>query len=279
MKIFTSWSGDKSHRMALVLKDWLPTVIQECDLYVSSTDIDKGSRWSIDIAKQLSDSYYGIICVTKENIDEPWINFEAGALSKLHDISKVSPFLLDINRSDVKGPLQQFQSTIFEKDDVFKLVMSINKLCEKPIDEKRFNVTFDKWWVELDEKLSELKDATDKDEKPRKQSPQIKLLEELLEYARTNQQEIQSVKGQINNKLLESGNKVFDIKILQNVICEYNQLVRIYNELHSDQKNSGLAVEIFESLFKLHKSMNEIAPIASVRIGRLKVPEAMFDDE
>ncbi|EMM7467636.1 TIR domain-containing protein [Klebsiella pneumoniae] len=75
MNVFISWSGDTSHRVAKVLRDWIPSVIQAVEPYVSSEDIDKGTRWSSDIATELDKSSYGIICLTKQNIHAPWINF------------------------------------------------------------------------------------------------------------------------------------------------------------------------------------------------------------
>lgn len=117
MKVFLSWSGTQSHKVALVLREWLPSVIQELEPYVSSEDIDKGARWSTDISKELSDSKFGILCVTRSNMNAPWLTFEAGALSKTMDKSFVCPFLFDVKRSGVDGPILQFQSTIFDRED------------------------------------------------------------------------------------------------------------------------------------------------------------------
>jgi len=121
MKVFISWSGSLSMKVALVLQKWMPRVIQSVEPYVSSENIDKGSRWSLDIAKELQGSVYGILCVTKDNYKAPWLNFEAGALSKELDLSRVCPFLYNIKSSELKGPLLQFQATVFEKEDVYRL--------------------------------------------------------------------------------------------------------------------------------------------------------------
>src|ERR1700676_413043 len=133
MKVFLSWSGELSHKVALAFREWLPSVIQSIEPYVSSEDIDKGTRWSAEMAEQLEKSRYGIICVTKENAGKPWINFEAGALSRsiekstvLPFSSAVSPFLFDLKSSDLEGPLTQFQYVINEQNDIRKLVSSIN---------------------------------------------------------------------------------------------------------------------------------------------------------
>src|SRR4051794_33907999 len=109
MKVVISWSGQLSHGVALALRDWLPSVIQSIEPFVSSEDIDKGARWSSDIPKELEDSSFGILCIPTQNLDAPWVNFEAGALSKSLERSRVAPFLFGVDRTDVKGPLLQFQ--------------------------------------------------------------------------------------------------------------------------------------------------------------------------
>lgn len=154
MKVFLSWSGSKSHRVALTLRDWLPSVIQSIVPYVSSEDIDKGARWSTDIAKELEDSGFGILCVTKENLHAPWLTFEAGALSKKLEKSYVSPFLFDIKRAEINGPILQFQSTVHDKEDVFKLINTLNKACgETKLSDERIEKAFKTWYPTLQQEL------------------------------------------------------------------------------------------------------------------------------
>lgn len=194
MKVFLSWSGHKSHQVALVLRDWLPSVIQSINPYVSSEDIDKGARWSTDIAKELEDSTFGILCVTKENLEAPWLLFEAGALSKMMDKSSVCPFIFDLKRAEVKGPILQFQSTIFEKEDVKKLLVTLNKSCgEAGLKEELLAKTFEVWWPNLEESLTSIK--TEQSEEEKDVADKIlnnEILEEILELSRTNQKILRS---------------------------------------------------------------------------------------
>ena len=209
MKVFLSWSGSQSHKVALVFRDWLPSVIQEIVPYVSSEDIDKGARWSTDIAKELTDSTFGILCVTRDNINAPWLTFEAGALSKTIDKSFVSPFLFDIKRSEVDGPMLQFQSTIFEKDDLKKLVTTLNKACEKDgLTPDRLAKTFEVWYPTLENELNKHKNTeTPKQEDNREtelQTPMTQeILEEILELSRINQKLLRNPGGSLGSNLEE----------------------------------------------------------------------------
>lgn len=78
MKVFLSWSGDRSRVVADVLRNWLPSVLQAVRPYFSPEDIEKGSKWSLEISRELDASDYGILCVTTENVASPWMLFEAG---------------------------------------------------------------------------------------------------------------------------------------------------------------------------------------------------------
>lgn len=156
MKVFISWSGELSHRVALLLRDWLPDVIHLVEPYVSSEDIDKGSRWFTSIASELEDSKFGIVCLTRDNLTAPWILFESGAISKSIAQSRITPLLIDLNPSELKGPLTQFQATSFCKDDIWKLLESINRsLGQQRLKDALVEKSFTKWWPDLEQGFNE----------------------------------------------------------------------------------------------------------------------------
>jgi hypothetical protein len=162
MKIFISWSGNASKKFACILRDWIPTVIQSVDTWVSSEDIDKGSRWGLQLSKELEETSFGIICLLHDNVNEPWINFEAGALSKTVDTSKVVPFLINIDSSKMSDPLSQFQAVIYEKEDVRKLIHSINSANENKMPEHKLDKTFDYSWEGLKKEMDDILEEVNK---------------------------------------------------------------------------------------------------------------------
>jgi hypothetical protein len=67
VKVFLSWSGNRSQEVATLLSDWLQCVIQSSKPWISTRDIDRGSIWFGEINDQLQDTHIGIICLTQEN--------------------------------------------------------------------------------------------------------------------------------------------------------------------------------------------------------------------
>lgn len=217
VKVFISWSGDISLKVATVFRDWLPSVIQSIEPYVSSEDIDKGARWSTDIAKELENSTFGILCVTKENIEAPWLSFEAGALSKTMEKSFVSPFLFDIKRSEVQGPILQFQSTIFEKKDIKKLINTLNKACgESGISDARLEKAFEVWYPTLEKELSELKSKNIENSDtsiPEENNNSSEILEEILELSRDNQKLLRNPDDKLYDDINEIKSLIEEIRL------------------------------------------------------------------
>lgn len=155
MKIFVSWSGDLSRKIAEVLKKWIPCIIQSVEVFFSPEDIEKGDNWDRTISTQLSECKYGIICLTSENTNAPWVNFEAGAIAKTLD-SRVAALMIDIKPSDIRGPLSRYQATKFEKDDFYQLILSVNKTLESPLDDKILENAFDAMWPALETEASNI---------------------------------------------------------------------------------------------------------------------------
>ena len=148
MKVFISWSGEASRGLAQVLSDWMPNVLQSADPFMSDTDIAKGDPWSTKLTGELEATHFGVVCLTPDNKDAPWLHFEAGALSKISAIGRVAPLLFDLTPSDIHGPLARFQHTSFEQEEIRKLLRSINSAAGDGADE-RFGKAFDALWDDL----------------------------------------------------------------------------------------------------------------------------------
>ena len=148
LKIFLSWSGAESHALAKVLHEWLPDVLPFVDPWMSSEDIAKGRRWATDIGESLEGSSYCIVCVTPGVERQPWVNFEAGAISKIVERSRVSPLLLGLSVEDLGSlPLAMFQCTTCDKDDIRKLLRSIAAAGPAGRHSKRIDGRLDRTWA------------------------------------------------------------------------------------------------------------------------------------
>lgn len=142
MKVFLSWSGARSKALAELLHTWLPQVIQAVEPWMSS-EMEKGQKWSPEVANRLSETRFGLLCLTRENLSAPWLLFEAGALSKTPD-AYLWTFLHGISPIDVEQPLAQFQHTIGEKNDVRKLIHTINLAVREQNEKSLAEATLNK---------------------------------------------------------------------------------------------------------------------------------------
>jgi TIR domain len=156
MKVFISWSGERSRLLAQALHWWLPLVLHYVKPWMSDADVSAGDRWSTVIAKELETSNFGIICITPENLQSPWVMFEAGALAKAMQGSKVIPLLFNLEIREISGPLAQFQAKKFNRDGVEEVIGSINKSTESGVSEERTKQLFSPLWPELEKKLAEI---------------------------------------------------------------------------------------------------------------------------
>ena len=191
MKVFICWSGDRSRQIAQAFHWWLPQVIQAIDPWMSQSDLDKGKRWSDEIAKQLADANFGLVCLTPENLASPWIHFESGALSKLPS-SCLLTFLYNLEHPQLESPLADFQYTRFEKDDLKRLVRTINSVpvLEKKLSDIQLDQAYEMWWPKLEQWLKEIPSSPSTPPAPRQTDDMV---EEILERVRRLPAQISAV--------------------------------------------------------------------------------------
>jgi hypothetical protein len=198
MKVFISWSGQKSRDVAELLGDWLPSVLHAAKPFVSARDIRAGTRWQSEIATELDDTDFGLICVTRENQAAEWLNFEAGALAKSVDFSRVVPIAIDIAPAEIPAPLGQFQAIRLNQEDFGDLLVSMNESSSAPISEQNVHRALGKWWPDLKLDLGMVEERDYQSSSVAEHPPRSdrELLEEVLDSIRTvNRSEYFGLRG------------------------------------------------------------------------------------
>ncbi len=155
MKVFMSWSGQRSKLTAELLHEWIKCVIQAAQPWISSKGIERGALWFSEINNELQDTSVGIVCLTPENKNAPWILFEAGALAKGLSTNRVCTFLIELKPTDLQPPLAQFNHTFPEKDSMWSLVTTLNSGLElNQLDLKVLKNVFDTYWPQFEKKFA-----------------------------------------------------------------------------------------------------------------------------
>jgi hypothetical protein len=104
-------------------------------------------------------------------------------------LSSGNPFLFDLRSADIQGPLGQFQHTINTKEEISKLVSSINGRQDSPLSDDALKAAFEIWWPQLNDDLARIaKEATSLGPAPPKPDPS-EMLAELIEVTRAMQRE------------------------------------------------------------------------------------------
>lgn len=265
MKVFISWSGKLSKELAEVLKNWIPKVIQAAKPFYSPHDISKGSRWNNDISKELDDTKVGLICLTQDNLESPWIMFEAGALSKNVDNSKVCPILFNLETSQIVGPLTQFQATTkFSKEEIYKTISMLNEeLGELKLKSSDLDEQFEMWWPRLKENVEKILSNTQPVSKTEKR-PTEDILEEILQLTRTisianNRKERQPFHPRAVKDLTESFEDLLTISLELNNEILFRKLRKMVAPLEHLIKRAVMTTSDKEEVItRLYNSSNKM---------------------
>lgn len=140
--VFISWSGEDTKLIGRILHEMLLKRFDKKGLlFFYSPEIPAGSIWVDSILTNLEKCCFGIICMSIHNVDSPWLNFEAGAISKTYydrnkkKIPANSIYMFNIEKisqKKLKGPLSIFQVNNIEINQrVQELYEKINNLLNE----------------------------------------------------------------------------------------------------------------------------------------------------
>jgi hypothetical protein len=238
MKIFISWSGNRSNQLARILKELLPEVIQESEVWMSEHDIQVGTRWSESLSSNLSQCDIGIACLTAENLSAPWLLFEAGAISKSVHEARFIPFLLDLDPSEVKPPLSQFQLATVDIIGFTRIVESLNSVAQFPLSKDRLKRQIERCWPETSSRIDAILKLPD-EAIPIPERSDSDMLRELLSLVRASvrhKNPHESLHIWIDPRLLDSNNaKAFEMFIPFNEsVTDF--LDRIWSRIRSEHE-------------------------------------------
>jgi uncharacterized protein YcfL len=156
MKVFISWSGETSKKIGAFVNEWLPLVIQSSIPWFSPERIEDGEAWFSAIEEQLNETNFGVVCLTPDNFNSPWLNYEAGSLRKGLSKARVTILLFSLGTNDFKSPLGSLNMTKLDKEGICKWVHTLNSYTDRPVSDKIIDKQFDLCWPDFEAFLAEL---------------------------------------------------------------------------------------------------------------------------
>lgn len=229
MKIFMSWSGDQSRLIAEQFRSFLTKIIQQSQPYISSKDIDLGSVWSHSILKEATERRFGLIFITPENKQSPWIHYEAGCLIKDLEKDRVVPILFGLRKEDIAPPISMFQMIEFSKESSLNLLKQINEGTPNPLSFETLNELFLTFFPKIEKEIS----TTMNIQFPSKTSrPTGEILDEILLLTREN-------------------------KVMISDVFQSNQSLRNFTSTHFSFSNDEVEKAIHQEKFELFRMQLE----------------------
>ena len=206
MKIFLSWSGQRSRGIARILKGRLPLLMNAADPWMSETDIEKGERWGQVLSNVLDKAKVGIFCLTPSNVQRPALLFEAGAISKSVSEARACVLLDQLQPQNLIWPWTQFQYTkLDDQIDMAKMLSDLNgwilEAGEPAVAKERFPDALDLWWPKFHQELSALPTESTTHLPERSERD---ILEEILENLRQQGRNFSSLPATLGTEVLRS---------------------------------------------------------------------------
>lgn len=262
MKIFLSWAGEESRQLAMIFESWLKKILQSSRPWMSM-NITKGEGWDKEIHNGLQDTEIGLLFLTKDSIESKYLHYEAGAIANVPN-ALVCTFLYNIKNTDVKQPLSRFQSTLFEKDDILKLLVTINNKIQAmdgiTLEPAQLSEMFDIMWPILTDAISKITSSTKSTSKEPIRSDRD-LLEEMLNILRTRKQDNGDIDFEDANYVSRLGGNYPGRRIIRTPESEKKRVLyqMVADYLNKNKQSMQNALELSDNIrSKIYQSRPEL---------------------
>ena len=150
MTVFICWAGSLSKKVAQRFYEYLELSPLHVEVRFSPEGIASGERWPGWLSQSLESAHCGWLFMTRENLENKWIHFEAGSLGKDVEKSRVCPILIDITNAELRPPLSHFQARQFNEDEIFKAIQDLNaQLGNDSVREDTLKRSFERDWEDI----------------------------------------------------------------------------------------------------------------------------------
>ena len=115
-KVFISYSGVTSKNVDLELRAAFENASNgQVKCFIAPEDLSSGEQWVTRLQTELDECSLFVLSLTKENINSPWLTYEAGMASAKG--KSVLPLLINCEFEDLRGsPLRSYQGIKLSED-------------------------------------------------------------------------------------------------------------------------------------------------------------------
>ena len=149
--VFLSWSGRKGEILARKIHEWLPSIVSNDVSSFFSPNIEPGAMWSNEIAAAVRKSRFAILCVTRDSLSSPWLQFEAGAVWRGAETGNVCSLLFEVSADDLPAPLKLFHAKEFNESGFREVCKLLGR--KTGVEGDRLRLNFKGLWPTLDREV------------------------------------------------------------------------------------------------------------------------------
>lgn len=147
---FLSWSKLDSNAVAYHFSVFLPQIVQNCFPFFSSDSLKRDTDWFSSIKDELINAQTGVVFLTKENLHEQWILFEAGALMSKNSLCVLLCDLTMAELNDSNSIFKSLNATSLESEkEVLRLFETISEKVSPDVHLDVIRKTFKVFYPEL----------------------------------------------------------------------------------------------------------------------------------